>query len=274
MLGFAADVAHDGKEAFRLWSENRYGLLLTDCHMPEMNGFTLTASIRSTEVTSGGRIPIIALTANALKGEAEKCFAYDMDAFLSKPVQRSDLLAEIEKWMPTRQEAHLSEENNSTGDEQPIDETPKSDEKLNSSTDQSEVNCAENAVFDELALSKLVGDDMEIISSFLHEFLKSTNEDILCIQSSVEMGNPAEAGRIAHKLKSSSKSVGADALSDLCAKMEYAGKKDDLIDVERYAASMKTLFEITIERIETYIGKGELDANENAAQRSQEEATS
>lgn len=84
-LGYEADVAGDGREALARLAEQPYALLLTDCHMPDMDGFELTQTIRVHERESGGRLPIIALTANALQGEAERCRAAGMDDYLSKP---------------------------------------------------------------------------------------------------------------------------------------------------------------------------------------------
>ncbi|MDO8930849.1 MAG: ATP-binding protein, partial [Rhodocyclaceae bacterium] len=82
LLGFAADVADDGKAALERWQSGDYALLLTDLHMPAMDGYELAAAIRDNEAGQR-RIPIIALTANALKGEAERCRAVGMDDYLS-----------------------------------------------------------------------------------------------------------------------------------------------------------------------------------------------
>ena len=99
LLGQTADVASDGREALERWQSGDYGLLFTDLHMPEMDGYELATAIRATE-TNKPRIPIIAITANALKGEADHCRAIGMDDYLSKPVQLVNLKAMLEKWMP------------------------------------------------------------------------------------------------------------------------------------------------------------------------------
>ncbi|MDO8934260.1 MAG: CHASE domain-containing protein, partial [Rhodocyclaceae bacterium] len=103
LLGYAADVAADGRAALERWQSGDYGLLLTDLHMPEMDGYELAAAIRDNEAGQRAgkrRIPIIALTANALKGESERCRAVGMDDYLSKPAQLVDLGAMLEKWLP------------------------------------------------------------------------------------------------------------------------------------------------------------------------------
>jgi len=86
LLGFAADVVDNGLQALQHWQSGDYAMVLTDLHMPEMDGYGLTEAIRAAEKVSR-HIPILALTANALKGEAEHCRAIGMDGYLTKPVQ-------------------------------------------------------------------------------------------------------------------------------------------------------------------------------------------
>ena len=100
LLGQTADIAGNGRAALERWQSGDYAILLSDLHMPEMDGYELTAAIRAAEKTGKTRIPIIAFTANALKGEAEHCIAIGMDDYLSKPVQLVNLKAVLEKWMP------------------------------------------------------------------------------------------------------------------------------------------------------------------------------
>ena len=92
LLGHRATIVSDGRKALDAWMQGRFDLVLTDCHMPEMDGFALTAAIRKFE---GQRtlspIPIVAITANALSGEAERCLAMGFNGFLTKPVKLADL---------------------------------------------------------------------------------------------------------------------------------------------------------------------------------------
>ncbi|KIL99949.1 Chemotaxis regulator - transmits chemoreceptor signals to flagelllar motor components CheY [Paramagnetospirillum magnetotacticum MS-1] len=91
LLGFAAEVFPDGSAALAAWRARPYSLVLTDCHMPIMDGFQLTAAIRAEEEGKGRHTPILALTANALAGEAERCLEAGMDSYLSKPVELPQL---------------------------------------------------------------------------------------------------------------------------------------------------------------------------------------
>jgi len=99
LLGFAADVADNGVLALQRWRGGGYALLLCDLHMPEMDGYELSAAIRA-EQGPGPRMPILALTASTLKGEAERCRAAGMDDYLSKPLQLAALKGALEKWLP------------------------------------------------------------------------------------------------------------------------------------------------------------------------------
>ncbi|MDP6951900.1 MAG: response regulator [Alphaproteobacteria bacterium] len=99
-LGFACDIAEDGEVALAAWRDKPYALLLTDCHMPNMDGFELTAAIRADEIDRPDRARIVAITASALQTEVERCYASGMDDFLAKPVAMSALKATLAKWMP------------------------------------------------------------------------------------------------------------------------------------------------------------------------------
>jgi PAS domain S-box-containing protein len=99
-LGAIAEVAHNGRQAVDMARVKSYDLILMDCHMPEMDGYTATREIRRLE-TSGRHVPIIALTANAVTGDREKCLEAGMDDYLSKPVRKADLDRIITHWVTT-----------------------------------------------------------------------------------------------------------------------------------------------------------------------------
>lgn len=99
LSGYAVEVAEDGVIALDMWRTGRYALLLTDCQMPHMDGFALTAAIRSEEAP-GSRMPVIAVTANAMQGEAERCLSHGMDDYLAKPLRMDKLQAMLAHWLP------------------------------------------------------------------------------------------------------------------------------------------------------------------------------
>ncbi|HNJ86908.1 MAG TPA: response regulator, partial [Agitococcus sp.] len=100
-LGYTCLLADNGKQALALWQQHRFALVITDCHMPEMDGFELTKAIRHQESVNQQSCPIIAFTANALRGEAERCLSAGMNDYLSKPVEIQSLKRMLNKWMPS-----------------------------------------------------------------------------------------------------------------------------------------------------------------------------
>jgi signal transduction histidine kinase/CheY-like chemotaxis protein len=101
-LGCAVDLAADGKQAAAMAEAVQYDLIFMDCHMPEMDGFEATAVIRSRQSTK--RPPIVALTANAMDGDRERCLKAGMDDYLAKPIQVSDLTTTLQRWAPRRRQ--------------------------------------------------------------------------------------------------------------------------------------------------------------------------
>jgi CheY-like chemotaxis protein len=98
-LGWAADVAPDGKSACELVQKHKYELILMDCQMPVIDGYTATSLIRSSEVSgTTARTPIIALTANAMEGERERCLGAGMDDYIAKPLQLDSLRRVLDRW--------------------------------------------------------------------------------------------------------------------------------------------------------------------------------
>jgi signal transduction histidine kinase/CheY-like chemotaxis protein len=98
-MGFDAQAVANGKEVLHALAIGDFDLILMDCQMPEMDGYTATGEIREMEKSAGGHIPIIALTANAMKEDAEKCVAAGMDDYLAKPFKKESLNALLEQWL-------------------------------------------------------------------------------------------------------------------------------------------------------------------------------
>ncbi len=193
LLGHSATVAHNGAEALRRWRDGRFALLLTDLHMPEMDGYELTRAIRREEAqrAPATRLPIVALTANALRGEAERARALGMDDYLTKPLQLEQLRDALARWLAR-------------------DAAPDA------------------AALDVAVLQKTIGDDPAQVPGFLSFFLSTALKQAGEIRAASGTGDAAQAGATAHKLKSSSRAVGALALGELCAELEQCGKAGEL----------------------------------------------
>ena len=200
LLGFAAHIVGNGRNALESWRSDDYALLLTDLHMPQMDGYELAATIRAEEKGSR-RIPIVALTANALMGEAERCREAGMDDYLSKPAPLEKLKAVLNRWLPIAAEPMP-------------DLTAPLAPQAASPVDVS-------------VLETLVGDDVAVVREFLHDFRVNSARIAAELRAACQGGQATAAGAAAHKLKSSARSVGALALGGLCSEMEQAGKAGD-----------------------------------------------
>jgi len=217
VLGFAAELAHNGTEALQLWRTGRYALLLTDVHMPEMDGYALTEAIRREE-RGGRRMPILALTANALRGEANRARAVGMDDYLTKPVQLHVLKATLDKWLPKAKTPA------------PAAATPLPIERRHA------------PVVDVSVLEGLVGNDANTVRTFLSDYLDSARSLVAQLRAACAAQDAQKVGAITHKLKSSSRSVGAIAFGDLCATLESAGKSGDAAGIANGAAKFESAF--------------------------------
>ena len=230
LLGRTADIANNGQEALTRWATGAYAILITDLHMPLMDGYELTAAIRAAE-TGHNHIPIIAFTANALKGEAEHCKAIGMDDYLSKPVQLLHLKAMLKKWQPVVHSAPYV--------------PPRADTETQVNTP---VTKAPDAV-DIKVLAALIGDETAVIREFLTDFTSSAAQIADALRTAFVSGDTRATGALAHKLKSSARAVGAVALGELCAAMEQAGKTDDAATL----GLLQPQFEDELLRVNTFL---------------------
>lgn len=100
-LGYPVDLVANGREVIEALSRLSYGLIFMDCQMPEIDGFEACREIRKRQL-GGERVPIVAITANAMKGDRERCLAAGMDDYVSKPFKQDDLRAVIDRWIKTQ----------------------------------------------------------------------------------------------------------------------------------------------------------------------------
>jgi CheY-like chemotaxis protein len=97
-LGYAAEVVSSGDAALEAWARDRFDLILMDCQMPGMDGYQAAGEIRRRE-NGGSRVPIVAMTANVVDGDEEKCRTSGMDDYLSKPIRLSSLARTLQRWL-------------------------------------------------------------------------------------------------------------------------------------------------------------------------------
>jgi signal transduction histidine kinase/CheY-like chemotaxis protein/HPt (histidine-containing phosphotransfer) domain-containing protein len=206
-LGYAAEAANDGREALGMWTSGRFRLVITDCNMPELDGYGLARAIRSTELATGRkRTFIIACTANALKGEAENCFAAGMDDYIAKPVELTTLLAKLEQWLPIpHPDARSSQESAQHG------ESPRSAE-------------ANAPLLDREVLAGIAGGDATLEREVFAQFLKVNEEDVAALWLALQNHDGTQVLHVAHRIKGASNAIGAMALAQVCGRLEAAAR--------------------------------------------------
>ncbi len=199
-LGYQCHMAENGAKALELWKQQPFDLVLTDCHMPVMDGFELTRAIREIEQQQevDKAIPIVALTANALLGAAESCIEAGMDDYLSKPIELQKLKVALQLWLNdgiTSLEKPVNEESNSS----PLNLTVEKNSLP--------IDCER--------LSEILGtDEEEILYPLLEGYWVSLQEDLASLKRSFQNKDREEIQGIAHAAKGAAKSAGADPLGD------------------------------------------------------------
>jgi PAS domain S-box-containing protein len=228
VIGLTADIAETGHAAVAALSHTHYDLVLMDCQMPEMDGFAATAEIRDLEKDRGGshRTPIIALTANALQGDRERCLAAGMDDYLSKPVQSQQLRNALQRWLVEvpNDGLRFAETRDLPGAD--VESLLKLPDTVPS--EHHPVQAAEGSALDPTVLANIQALDKDGGTSFLRRlasaFADGAKADLHRLQTAVASGNAEEVREAAHKLKGSSGTVGALHLASLCQKLETAAR--------------------------------------------------
>ncbi|HEX5756827.1 MAG TPA: response regulator, partial [Arenimonas sp.] len=228
-LGYSADVAQNGQEAVAKWETHPVDLILMDCQMPVMDGYTATRSIRAREAQTGrARTPIVALTANAVTGDREKCLAAGMDDYLSKPFKASQLAPMLEQWLPVELHAGAMAV--------PAAATvAASDVRAPAPVTAAPLLAASEssaAVIDDQALAAIRACQPPGAPSLLDKiiglYLKDSPPLIDDLRQAIA-GNDAEAVfRGAHALKNISANLGATQVSELSRQLESMGRAGDV----------------------------------------------
>ncbi|MEJ8857632.1 response regulator [Variovorax robiniae] len=206
--GYAAKTADDGSQALALWKTGRFGLVITDCHMPHMDGYELAREIRKVEAESGReRVPIIACTANAMQGEAEACFAAGMDDFLVKPVELAQLTEKLDRWLPLPQAASSNAASNGSG--------------------SSAQSSSAGGPIDQALLTATCGGDASMVGEVLAAFRQTCENDSAGLRQAIAGDDVALVTQFSHRMAGASKMVGALAFAAACEGIDRASRRGD-----------------------------------------------
>jgi CheY-like chemotaxis protein/HPt (histidine-containing phosphotransfer) domain-containing protein len=224
-IGILAEMAVDGEQALALWRLRRHPLVITDCHMPELDGFDLARAIRRQEEDGIGRTILVAATASVAGDDIAACRAAKMDDWLAKPIEAASLAAMLAKWLPAWHRNAMPD------GEALVRQDPSVGEG--------------GMLFDPQALVPQVGGDPVVMVSILRSFIRPATETFEELIAAIDREDTASAVRAAHKLKSSSRSVGAGLLADQCEAVEDIGKATDQTLPTELANRLSILFEDT-----------------------------
>jgi CheY-like chemotaxis protein len=209
--GHHAVVAGNGREALALLERQAFDLVLMDVQMPELDGFETTAAIRQGEKASGGHLPIVALTAHAMKGDAERCLAAGMDAYLAKPLEMLQLrgvLAGLGKGRSSSKTA------------------PKG-------------AMSDRGLLDESRLLDRVGGDRQALAKLVRLFLTDSRKLLVRMREAVARGSGPDLRSAAHALKGSVANFAAPAATAAAARLQQMGERGDLSEASLAQASLE-----------------------------------
>jgi PAS domain S-box-containing protein len=223
-LGCAVDIAADGAEAVRKTGDQKYDIVFMDCHMPVMDGYSATRTMKSRDEAAEGTI-VVAMTANALRGDKEECFAAGMDDYIAKPVKMSDLAAVLRKWYKKEQGESLPAER--------ID--GPSSQEVRTGLDRGRIERLK-ALVDE-------GED-QWWNTLIQKFLTGAKVKLDEIAEAVKGGDTAALRTLAHTLKGSSFNMGAAGMVQLCKNLEAAAEQHSLEVSKRWLADLLQEFEV------------------------------
>jgi len=219
-LGIVADPVSNGAEAVEALDRIPYDLVLMDCQMPEMDGFEATRQIRERE---GHRkhTPVVALTANALQGDRERCLDAGMDDYLAKPVSENDLARVLQKWLPAAGKVAAPP---------PEAIEPKTIAYLR----------------------QLGGSDENFLRDLIVMYVDDGGQRIRAVRAAIAANDATELAAAAHGLKSSAGNMGAMQVRAVAETLEKIGRAGSIDGAEKHADQLEAEHARAVECLRTY----------------------
>ncbi len=212
-LGVATEIADNGEAALALWQSKPFALVITDCHMPKMDGYQLSRAIRDIEAAgTRPRTPILAWTANAMPAEADACRDAGMDELMVKPISMTQLRVVLSQWLRDAKPA----------------------------TAQSAATGTQVEPVDLSQLDNIAADEAQK-TTILAALLTQSRSDHADLQAALDKQDIPAIVRIAHRMKGASRMVGANELADASEAMEFAGKQGRIDHAEKVLPALARL---------------------------------
>jgi len=249
-LGLRVDVVANGLEALKALETLPYDLVLMDVQMPEMDGLEATKRIRNYELgitnkaqadassslfvirNSSFVIPIIAMTANAMQGDRERCMEAGMNDYISKPISPQTLADVLEKWLPKGEKKN--DECGMMNKEEPATDDSHS----------SLITHHSSLIFDRAGMMARLMNDTNLASMVAESFLEDIPQRIAALKEYLETGDAAGAERQAHTIKGASANMGGERLRAAALEMEKLLKAGDMNAINAYLAELETQFDL------------------------------
>ncbi len=214
--GYQVDLAGNGREAVEAVQKTSYHLVLMDVSMPEMDGYEAARRIRELEGASRRHLPMVAMTAHAMKTDKDQCLAVGMDAYLTKPIQREQLLEAVGRYVCIP--------------------SPPINVKVDTKVDTKE--STPHPAFDPVSLLDRLGGDSELYARIVDLFLVNVPQRVQHLKEAIAAGNTSQIHLEAHALKGAAANMAADALQKVFEQIEKSARSLDLDHVRSLQGPM------------------------------------
>ncbi len=232
-LGVRADAVANGQEAVRALETVPYDLVFMDVQMPVMDGFEATRAIRSGSTrVSDPRVPVVAMTAHAMKGDRERCLSAGMDDYVPKPIEPAALAAVLDRWLPK-------------DDDVPLPLAPAATAR---------VPPKGLPVFDRAGFESRLMGDAELVAEISREFLEDIPRRLAALGELVREGRADETAKGAHAIRGACANVGALAMSALAAELEAAGNAGRIEEAAALLQGLEEQFSLLVPRMKEVQG--------------------
>ena len=241
--GYSVDAVENGLQVIEKAKEGKYNAILMDVQMPEMDGFEATRRIREWEAGRHQHIPIIAMTAHAMKGDRERCLEAGMDDYVSKPLEIRILLGALDRWLQLSE----PEEAQPVRTEESVPATPPF---VTAPAEPPALPADELPMDIERALERF-GGDRPFLIEMSRDYIAGFPERIKDMKTALEAHNANDLSRLAHNLKGVSANFSANPVTRLSAELEALGCQDDLVT----APELLVRLEVEAERLVKYLNE-------------------
>jgi CheY-like chemotaxis protein len=215
-MGHTFKIASNGQEALQILQQENFDLILMDAQMPLMDGYEATRRIRKGDAgVENQKIPILAVTANAIKGDLEMCLEAGMNDYISKPISQGDLHMKLEKWLRTGVHAIDSE----------------AIKRLQDLEDDN---------------------NQDLVKDLIQIFIDTSPEVIKNLKKSLQEENFQALSRQAHSFKSTCNNIGATRMGSIAAQLEKAKSQDDLTTLHKLVDALNEEYQVAVQELKRY----------------------